>query len=104
MVIVILGILAASALPKFINLEGEANQAAAEGIAGALGSASAVNFASRSVSASAGTAVANCTDLENALASTLTDGTITSLAISGTGSCTYTLGGKTATFTGHEIN
>jgi len=67
MVIVILGILAATAIPKFINLEGEARQAAVEGIAGSLGAASAINYASRSVSASAGTAIANCTSVPNAL-------------------------------------
>jgi MSHA pilin protein MshA len=43
-VIVILGILAATALPKFIDLKGDAGQAAANGIAGALSSASAINY------------------------------------------------------------
>lgn len=41
-VIVILGILAATALPKFINLTEEANIAAANGMAGGLRSASGV--------------------------------------------------------------
>ena len=67
MVIVILGILAAVAVPKFVNLQGDAQQAAVEGIAGALGSASAINYAVRSVDTAKGTAVANCTDLANAL-------------------------------------
>ncbi|MDP2794194.1 MAG: type II secretion system protein [Sulfurisoma sp.] len=44
-VIVILGILAATALPKFINLSADANAAAADGIAGALSSGASVNFA-----------------------------------------------------------
>lgn len=44
-VIVILGILAAVAIPKFINLQAEANQAAAEGVAGGAASAMAVNYA-----------------------------------------------------------
>ena len=43
-VIVILGILAATALPKFISLSVEANQAVADGVAGALASGAAVNF------------------------------------------------------------
>ena len=34
MVIVILGILAATALPKFVDLAGEAEQAAVKGVAG----------------------------------------------------------------------
>ena len=44
-VIVILGILAAVALPKFIDLTGDANQAAVKGFAGAIGSGNAINFA-----------------------------------------------------------
>jgi len=43
-VIVILGILAAVALPRFIDLTGDANQAAANGFAGAISSGNAINF------------------------------------------------------------
>ncbi len=45
-VIVILGILAVTAAPKFINLEGDARAAAVEGVAGAAASAASINFAS----------------------------------------------------------
>lgn len=45
MVIVILGILAATALPKFVDLQTDAGTAAAKGIAGAISSASAINYA-----------------------------------------------------------
>jgi MSHA pilin protein MshA len=44
-VIVILGILAATALPQFIDMSGQAGDAAAEGTAGAVNSASSINFA-----------------------------------------------------------
>jgi MSHA pilin protein MshA len=44
-VIVILGILAATALPKFIDLQSDADDAAVKGVAGALSSATAVNYA-----------------------------------------------------------
>lgn len=44
-VIVILGILAATALPKFIDLKSDAAHAAADGVAGALNSAFANNYA-----------------------------------------------------------
>jgi len=44
-VIVILGILAATALPKFIDLRSNASAAAASAMAGGLGSASAINYA-----------------------------------------------------------
>lgn len=43
-VIVILGILAATALPRFIDMRGEARQAAADGVAGAAASAMTLNF------------------------------------------------------------
>jgi MSHA pilin protein MshA len=45
MVIVILGILAATALPKFVDLSGDAAQAAADGMAGALASGGVINRA-----------------------------------------------------------
>jgi MSHA pilin protein MshA len=44
-VIVILGILAVTALPKFIDLSGDARTAATQGVAGALGSGSSINYA-----------------------------------------------------------
>ena len=44
-VIVILGILAAVAVPKFVDLSSEADAAAIEGVAGAAGSAMAINYA-----------------------------------------------------------
>ncbi len=44
-VIVILGILAATAVPRFVDLQDEASQAAVNGIAGSLESASALNHA-----------------------------------------------------------
>ncbi len=45
-VIVILGILAAVAIPKFLDLSGDARQAATQGVAGALNSGSSINFSS----------------------------------------------------------
>lgn len=44
-VIVILGILAATALPKFVNLQSDAGTSAAAGVAGALASGSSINYA-----------------------------------------------------------
>lgn len=41
-VIIILGILAATALPRFMNVQTQAHQAAVDGVAGGLGSASAM--------------------------------------------------------------
>ena len=44
-VIVILGILAATALPKFVDLSSEAETAATQGVSGALASGSSINYA-----------------------------------------------------------
>jgi MSHA pilin protein MshA len=54
-VIVILGILAATALPKFFDLSRDANVAAIRGVAGGLASAGAINYAVRSLHAASGT-------------------------------------------------
>lgn len=43
-VIVILGILAATALPKFVDMSGDARLAATQGVAGALNSGSNINY------------------------------------------------------------
>ena len=67
MVIVILGVLAAVAIPKFVDLKGDAVDAATLGVAGALSSAAAINYASRSANVLRGNAVANCTDVATAL-------------------------------------
>lgn len=68
MVIVILGILAAVALPKFVDLKSDAAKAAADGTAGALSSANSINYATCSIkSNAAGNAkcltIATCKDV-----------------------------------------
>lgn len=45
MVIVVLGALSITAVPRFINLQGDADQGATNGVAGALASGAAINFA-----------------------------------------------------------
>lgn len=67
-VIVILGILAATALPKFVDLSGDAKLAAAKGVAGAAGSAMSVNYAgclvtNQTVTTNKCVAVDNCDDV-----------------------------------------
>ncbi len=60
-VIVILGILAAVALPKFIDLSNEAGAAAAQGVAAAVSSASSINYGAKKAGNASGVAVQNCT-------------------------------------------
>ncbi len=101
MVIVILGILAATAIPKFTDLSTEAQQAATDGIAGALGSGSAINLAVRSLNVANGDAVASCGDI----ASTLDGGLPANYSISGgiPGCNVVHTSGAAASFVGHAI-
>lgn len=57
MVIVVLGALAVTALPRYIDLETEAQQGAVEGIAGALSAGSAINFADCTADAASATCI-----------------------------------------------
>lgn len=64
MVIVIIGILAAVAVPKFVDLQEDARQAKVDGWAGTLASGSSINYASRLASKGAkGVAVTTCAAL-----------------------------------------
>jgi MSHA pilin protein MshA len=101
-VIIILGLLAAVAVPKFIDLSSDAKTAATNSIAGAIASANSINYASRSENSAKGSAVANCTDGSTLLAGGLPTGytiTAATIAAGATVSCTLNgLGSTTATF------
>lgn len=56
-VIVILGILAATAMPKFVDLSTDAKKAAIQGIAGSLSSAGSINYGARKLNNASGVAV-----------------------------------------------
>jgi prepilin-type N-terminal cleavage/methylation domain-containing protein len=111
-VIVILGVLAAVAMPKFTDLSGDAKAAALQGVAGAATSAMNVNYGARKVNSTKGVAVANCTDVANVLQGGLPTGTngytVTAAAVAPDASVNCTLtqtnGGATATFTAIGIN
>jgi len=75
MVIVIIGILAAIAIPKYLDVQISARQAVVEGVAGELASSSKLNFAVCSANVPANkagvngcTKVASCADQANLLA------------------------------------
>lgn len=106
MVIVILGVLAAVAIPKFVDLKGEAQAAALAGVTGGISSASAVNYAARSAAPTKGVATQGTTCTVAAAA--ILQGGIpggftldTTALVAGDNSCTVTQddGGATATAT-----
>jgi MSHA pilin protein MshA len=105
-VIVILGILAATALPKFVDLSTEAKEAAYQGVRGGAASAMAINYAGCAAKNNVPTAnkciaVDNCNDTATLLQGGLSTGySVTAAAIVGNGtevSCTLVLTGYTPT-------
>jgi MSHA pilin protein MshA len=99
-VIVILGILAATALPKFIDMTSDAEAAAAAGVAGGISSASAINYAGKALNKTvtpaslAGTAAEVCTTAN--LGAMLTSGWPTDFTVAaGTGAPDCVAGGTT---------
>jgi len=61
-VIVILGILAATALPKFVDLSGDAEQAATNAVAGSVSSWASVNYGAKKAGNALAFAIDNTTD------------------------------------------
>jgi MSHA pilin protein MshA len=112
MVIVILGILAATAIPRFVDLSADAQTAAVQATAGSLASAMAINFAGCNATVPPNTPngttcflVANCSDGAALLANGLDgDYLITPAPIAvpngTTAVCTVTGYGIPATFAG----
>jgi len=74
-VIVILGILAATALPKFTDLSTDAKKAAVQGVAGALSSAGSVNYGARAMG-SGSTAYAAAIATSNVSCATIAAGVL----------------------------
>lgn len=106
MVIVVLGALAVTALPRYVNLQGEADAGAVKGVAGAAGAGSAINFAdctanTASATCLRGASMANCTNVASTVLGGMPTGfVITAAALAaGTGSsttCTVTGPGPTS--------
>ena len=107
-VIAIIGILAAVAIPKFINLSTQAQTSATTAVAGALSAANSSNYAARKLNGTLGVPVANCTDVSNAMQGGLpANYTVTAgvVAVDSTVNCTLTgPNSTTATFTATGIS
>lgn len=88
-VIVILGILAATALPKFVDLSSDAVKAKADGVAGAIASGASMNYGKAKITGTSVTAATSCDAalLQGGSAGcTLTAGTCS--GVGGTATCT----------------
>jgi len=105
MVIVILGILAAVALPKFVDVSGEARAAAVKGVAGGLASSNALNYSGSLAkgqivgrvfaSATATTGIADTTaGCTNTVAGNMVDG----VSFAASGASTYAISGAAGTY------
>ena len=108
-VIVILGILAATALPKFTDLSKDARDSALMGVVGGLSSADSVNVAVKALHPASGVTITDCNQAGSLLDGGLPAGyTLTAGAIASGASATCTLtpdvaGNKpNATFTLHN--
>lgn len=97
-VIVILGILAATALPKFVDLSSDASTAAAAGIAGGISSAASINYGAHKVNPAKGVAYNSATPCSSASIQTLMQSTLdtTNYTFGGTGNCSATSSDGTA--------
>lgn len=61
-VIAILGILAATAIPRFVDLSGDARNSARDGIAASIASGAALNYSARLANNASATAIQTCTN------------------------------------------
>jgi MSHA pilin protein MshA len=109
-VIVVLGILAATALPKFIDMGSDAKASALAGVVGAAGSAMAINYSGCAVTNNLPTAnkcvrVGNCNEVGSVMQGGLPTGyTVADAALSTTANgveatCTITQTATSATGT-----
>jgi MSHA pilin protein MshA len=98
MVIVILGVLAAVALPRFVNLKSDAQTAATNGVAGGLASAMAVNYAARSANATKGASIADCSQGGSVLQGSTPSGyTLSAAAVANGAAAACTVSGPGST-------
>jgi len=107
-VVIILGVLAIIAIPKYIDISSDAKTAATTSIAGSLSAANSINYSTRSANSTKGVAITNCTDVATALQGGLPQGyTITAEKVAAHVNVTCTLNGPsgtTATFSATGIS
>jgi MSHA pilin protein MshA len=95
MVIIILGILSAVAIPKYVDLQVEARAATADGILGAAASACSVNYAAVHTKTAPPPIISSCAALNGAI----TGSGVSIGAGQGAGECSFSVGASVFTFT-----
>jgi MSHA pilin protein MshA len=107
-VIIILGVLAAVAVPKFVDLSVDAHNAAARGVAGAIASGSSVNFAAKSAGNATAVTMSAANVCTSALLGNFVNGVTLQAAapttddqfqVTGTGDCSGTATSVSCTIT-----
>lgn len=95
MVIIILGILSAVAIPKYIDLQVEARAATADGILGAVASACAINYSAVQTKTAPPPLIASCAAINGAI----TGSGVTIGPGLGAGECSFNVGASVFSFT-----
>ncbi|RQP25313.1 type IV pilin protein [Piscinibacter terrae] len=107
-VIIILGVLAAVAVPKFVDLSVDAHNAAARGVAGAIASGTSVNFAAKSAGNASAVTMSAANVCTSALLGNFVNGvtlqataptTDDQFQVTGTGDCSGTATSVSCTIT-----
>lgn len=105
-VIAVTGVLLVVAMPKILGTSADARVASVNKVAEQLGAAGAQNFVLRTVDATKGAAIANCTDTYNTLQSqsmpsgyTITALAVSTSAVNGSGTMSNTICTVTTTST-----
>ncbi|NJD06088.1 MAG: type II secretion system protein [Methylococcaceae bacterium] len=101
MVIVILGILAATALPKFVDLSDDANAAATKALAGSISGASALNFGARKAGNTSAITINSATTCATGVLQGLVEGGVwpAGYGVTSGGDCTAATGASLVTCT-----
>lgn len=103
MVIVILGILAATALPKFVDIKSDAENAAINGVAGAVNSAFVTNYAAYMVNTAKGVRISGTVTVNAAAGSIMLGGVPTGYTVTA-GATTVDCGTAGGTNIGRAIS
>jgi len=97
MVIVVLGALAITVLPKYVDLQTDAQNGAVKGVAGSLAAGSAINYAACKAGNAACVAITNCSNFASTVEGGMPVGYAITAAATAAGANTCTVAGDGVT-------